>query len=116
MIIEHAHMRAANKPRGLADFRPWSDIPGAGTIGELWFGRADFDARFFDLEGHAHVGPKNVLTGETIFPKTDQSDIKVGSGGLKGLLADSAAIPEPDLLRSLVQSGIGRIAPPTGTY
>jgi mannose-6-phosphate isomerase len=45
MAIEHARVRAVQKPWGRADLRPWSGLRDeAGPIGELWFQRATTDA------------------------------------------------------------------------
>src|ERR1700681_4349292 len=46
MAIEHASVQVARKPWGVADLHPWSSIDGSGgAVGELWFQRADNDAR-----------------------------------------------------------------------
>jgi mannose-6-phosphate isomerase len=45
MTIEHATMRAVEKPWGRTDLRPWSDAETHGRIGEIWYDRADFAAR-----------------------------------------------------------------------
>ena len=45
MTIEHASMRAIEKPWGRTDLRPWSEAAGThGRIGEIWYDRADFAA------------------------------------------------------------------------
>lgn len=45
MAIEHASVRVARKPWGVADLRPWSGIDGSSdAIGELWFQRVDKNA------------------------------------------------------------------------
>jgi mannose-6-phosphate isomerase len=45
MAIEHASVRVVRKPWGVADLHPWSGIDGSGgSIGELWFQRADRNA------------------------------------------------------------------------
>ncbi|MGO8953799.1 MAG: class I mannose-6-phosphate isomerase [Rhodomicrobium sp.] len=45
MTIEHACMQVVDKPWGSTNLRPWSELPGDGTvIGELWFERADMTA------------------------------------------------------------------------
>jgi mannose-6-phosphate isomerase len=45
MAIEHASVKVARKPWGVADLRPWSSIDGSGdAVGELWFERADKNA------------------------------------------------------------------------
>src|SRR5258708_30890884 len=45
MAIEHASVRVARKPWGVADLRPWSCIDGSGdAVGELWFQRVDENA------------------------------------------------------------------------
>ena len=42
MAIEHASVRVARKPWGVADLHPWSGVDGSGdAIGELWFQRLD---------------------------------------------------------------------------
>jgi mannose-6-phosphate isomerase len=46
MPIEHASVRAMYKPWGVSDLKPWSNIDGArDAVGELWFERADENAR-----------------------------------------------------------------------
>lgn len=45
MPIEHAAVRVVQKPWGVGDLRPWSNIDGSrGAVGELWFERADESA------------------------------------------------------------------------
>ncbi|MCA6112828.1 class I mannose-6-phosphate isomerase [Bradyrhizobium cenepequi] len=45
MPVEHASVRAVQKPWGVSDLRPWSSIDGTGdAVGELWFERADKNA------------------------------------------------------------------------
>lgn len=45
MAIEHASVRVARKPWGVADLHPWSGIDGSSdAVGELWFQRADKNA------------------------------------------------------------------------
>lgn len=45
MAIEHARVRAVQKPWGRQDLRPWSGLrDDAGPIGELWYQRATADA------------------------------------------------------------------------
>jgi mannose-6-phosphate isomerase len=45
MAIEHARVRAVQKPWGRRDLRPWSGLrDDEGPIGELWFQRATSDA------------------------------------------------------------------------
>ena len=45
MAIEHASVRVARKPWGVADLHPWSSIDASGgAVGELWFQRTDRDA------------------------------------------------------------------------
>lgn len=46
MAIEHASVRIARKPWGVADLHPWSSIDGSGDpVGELWFQRVDKNAQ-----------------------------------------------------------------------
>lgn len=46
MPIEHASVRAVHKPWGVSDLQPWSSIDGTGSaVGELWFERADKNAK-----------------------------------------------------------------------
>jgi mannose-6-phosphate isomerase len=52
-----------------------------------WELRAEHETWFLVLEGHARVGLMNAFVGETIFLEADRTGIKVGSDGLKGLLA-----------------------------
>jgi mannose-6-phosphate isomerase len=49
MTVEHACVRAVQKPWGKTDLRPWSEIHADGPIGELWFERADKEAPAPDL-------------------------------------------------------------------
>src|SRR5690348_14724044 len=45
MPIERASVRIINKPWGVSDLQPWSNIDGSGDpVGELWFERADNNA------------------------------------------------------------------------
>src|SRR5690348_9879880 len=45
MPIERASVRIINKPWGVSDLQPWSNIDGSGDpVGELWFERADKNA------------------------------------------------------------------------
>ncbi|MBN8941065.1 MAG: class I mannose-6-phosphate isomerase [Rhizobiales bacterium] len=45
MTIEHASMRAMQKPWGSTDLLPWSEVrPDGAAIGELWFQRANMSA------------------------------------------------------------------------
>jgi mannose-6-phosphate isomerase len=45
MAIEHAAVRVARKPWGVADLHPWSSIDGSDDpVGELWFQRVDKNA------------------------------------------------------------------------
>lgn len=42
MPIENASVRVVHKPWGVTDLQPWSSVDGAdGSVGELWFERAD---------------------------------------------------------------------------
>jgi mannose-6-phosphate isomerase len=42
MTIEHASMRAVEKPWGRTDLRPWSEADAThGRVGEIWYERAD---------------------------------------------------------------------------
>jgi hypothetical protein len=51
------------------------------------------------LEGHAQIGLVNAFVGEAIFVEADQASLKVGSHGLKALLA----YPGPAPIRGLLQ-------------
>jgi hypothetical protein len=42
----------------------------------------------------------NLRVGEVVFLKADHTSIKVGAGGLKGLVAYSATEPIPKLLQA----------------
>ena len=45
MPVERASVLVINKPWGVRDLRPWSNIDGGGdAVGELWFERADTNA------------------------------------------------------------------------
>ena len=46
MAIENASVQIARKPWGVADVHPWSSVDISGDpVGELWFQRADMNAR-----------------------------------------------------------------------
>ena len=46
MPTEHAAVRVVHKPWGVGNLQPWSNVDGSGdAVGELWFERADKDAR-----------------------------------------------------------------------
>src|SRR5205809_6699236 len=63
-----------------------------------WTLHAEHETWFLVVEGHARVGLMNALVGEAIFLEADHTNIKVGSDGLKGLLAYLGTEPNPRLL------------------
>ncbi len=73
-----------------------------------WELRATSETWAFIIGGHARIGPISATAGEAVFLDDDYASIEVGFGGLKGLLAYSAAEPNPDLLHR-------RDAPRAGT-
>jgi mannose-6-phosphate isomerase len=77
MAIEHAVVRVARKPWGVADLRPWSGIDGSGdAIGELWFQRVDKNAP------HAALLLKLLFTSEPLSIQVHPDDAFARSIGL----------------------------------
>jgi mannose-6-phosphate isomerase len=66
-----------------------------------WEIHAEHETWVLVLEGHARVRLRTVFAGDAIFVDADHTSIKVGSNGLKGLLAYSGTEPSPSLLRNL---------------
>jgi mannose-6-phosphate isomerase len=66
-----------------------------------WELRAERETWVLVLEGHARAGLRTVFVGEAIFLEADRTSIKVGSNGLKGLVAYLATEPSPSLLHNL---------------
>jgi mannose-6-phosphate isomerase len=65
-----------------------------------WELHAEHETWVLVLEGHARVGLRTVFVGEAIFLEADRTSIKVGSNGLKGLLAYLGTEPSPSLLHN----------------
>jgi mannose-6-phosphate isomerase len=66
-----------------------------------WELRAERETWMLVLEGHARVGLLNAFAGEAMFSQGDRTEIKVGSAGLKGLLAYPGPQPISNLLHNL---------------
>ena len=66
-----------------------------------WTLHAEHETWFLVVEGHARVGRMDAFVGEAIFLEADHTNIKVGSDGLKGLLAYLGTEPSPSLLHNL---------------
>jgi len=66
-----------------------------------WQLHAEHEAWILVVEGHAQIGQVNAFVGEAIFLEADDASLKVGSRGLKGLLAYLGPVPVPDLLQNL---------------
>src|SRR5712672_3565255 len=66
-----------------------------------WTLHAEHETWFLVVEGHARVGRMDAFVGEAIFLEADHTNIKVGSGVLKGLLAYLGTEPSPSLLHNL---------------
>ncbi len=62
---------------------------------------AEHETWVFVLEGHARVRLRTVFVGGAIFLEADRTSIKVGSSGLKGLVAYSGTAPSLSLLYNL---------------
>jgi mannose-6-phosphate isomerase len=65
-----------------------------------WELHAEHETWVLVLEGHARAGLRTVFVGEAIFLEADRTSIKVGSNGLKGLLAYLGTEPSPSLLHN----------------
>lgn len=72
-----------------------------------WELHAEHETWVLVLEGHARVGLMNAFVGEAIFLEADHTSIKVGSDGLKGLLAYLGTEPSPSLLHNLDGRNVG---------
>jgi mannose-6-phosphate isomerase len=66
-----------------------------------WELQAEHETWVLVLDGHARVRRRTVFVGEGIFLEADRTSIKVGSNGLKGLVAYSGMEPSPSLLYNL---------------
>jgi mannose-6-phosphate isomerase len=67
-----------------------------------WELHAEHETWVLVLEGHARAGLlRTVFAGEAIFLEADRTSIKVGSSGLKGLVAYLGTEPSPSLLYNL---------------
>jgi len=62
---------------------------------------AEHETWFLVLAGYARVRSRTVFIGDAIFLEADRTSIKVGSDGLKGLLAYSGTEPRQNLLLDL---------------
>ncbi len=62
---------------------------------------AEHETWVFVLEGHARVRLRTVFVGGAIFLEADRTSIKVGSSGLRGLVAYSGTAPRLSLLYNL---------------
>ena len=60
-----------------------------------WELHAEHETWVLVIEGHARIGTMNALVGEAVFVEEDRAGLKVGSNGMKGLLAYLG--PKPDL-------------------
>ena len=65
-----------------------------------WELHAEHETWVLVLDGHARVRLRTVFAGEAIFLEADRTSIKVGSNGLKGLLAYLGNEPSPSLLHN----------------
>ena len=75
-----------------------------------WQLNAEREAWVLVLEGHAQIGLVNAFVGEAIFVEADQASLKVGSHGLKALLA----YPGPTPIRGLLQDNRTKASFPDG--
>jgi mannose-6-phosphate isomerase len=66
-----------------------------------WELRAEPETWVLVLEGHARVRLRTVFVGEAIFLEADRTSVKVGSSGLKALVAYSGTEPSLSLLYDL---------------
>jgi mannose-6-phosphate isomerase len=66
-----------------------------------WELHAERETWFLAVEGHAQIGLTNASVGEAFFLEADRTDIKVGSDGLKALIAYLGPEPSASLLRNL---------------
>jgi mannose-6-phosphate isomerase len=69
-----------------------------------WEFRAEHETWVLVLEGYARVGLLSAFVGDAIFLEAERISMKVGSGGLKGLLAYLGAKPSPSLLSAEARS------------
>ena len=65
-----------------------------------WELHAGPETWLFVLEGHARIGLMNAFAGEALFLEGEDTSIKVGAGGMKGLLAYLATEPSTSLLHA----------------
>jgi mannose-6-phosphate isomerase len=63
-----------------------------------WDLHAEHETWVLVVEGHARIGLTNACVGEAIFLDAERTGIKVGSDGLKGLVAYLGPEPDPSLL------------------
>jgi mannose-6-phosphate isomerase len=66
-----------------------------------WELHAEQETWVLVIEGYAQIGLMNAFVGEAIFVEADRASLKVGSGGLKGLVAYLGPRPRPGLLQNL---------------
>ena len=65
-----------------------------------WELHAEHETWVLVIEGHARIGLMNAFVGEAVFVEEDHASLKVGSDGLKGLLAYLGPKPDPALLQN----------------
>ena len=65
-----------------------------------WELHAEHETWVLVLDGHARTGFRTVVAGEAIILEADRASFKVGSNGLKGLLAYLGTGPSPSLLHN----------------
>jgi len=75
------------------------DLPPNST----WKLDAEQETWVLVIEGHVQVGLMNAFVGEAIFVQADHTNLKVGTRGLKGLLAYMGPKPNLGLLQKLDQ-------------
>ncbi len=73
------------------------DLPPNST----WELDAEQETWVLVIEGHVQIGQMNAFVGDAIFVEADRTDLKVGTGGFKGLLAYMGPKPNLGLLQKL---------------
>lgn len=71
-----------------------------------WALNADQETWILVIEGGAQIGSTNTVVGDAVFIENDRAEIKVGSDGMRGLIA----YPGPDPVLSLLQECGARTA------
>src|SRR2546423_4546123 len=64
-----------------------------------WELHAEHETWVLVIEGHARIGLMNAFVGEAVFVEADHATLKVGSHGMKGLLAYLGPKPNQHLLQ-----------------